>query len=175
MTIVWISVFLILLFRNVFGLCSLPCYRQNTVYGRVNEDGSPIIPGLERENNRTTSVFTLHGRFLFYQECYARSGLFTVIRRNNGTHDLYSCGKTVVTNGFPDVIASFVTDLKIFEKSPTICDVCDGNFIPTMILRKDPGCNIPAVCRVQNDRQVQCSGCLAIPEEVLDDGLCCDS
>lgn len=36
-------------------------------------------------------------------------------RRNNGTHDTYSCGKTVVTNGFPDVIASFVTDLsKIF-------------------------------------------------------------
>ncbi|CAC5394921.1 ADAM22 [Mytilus coruscus] len=163
MKIVWISIFFLLFIRNVFGLCSLSCYRQNTVYGRVNEDGSPIIPGLLRENNRTTS------------ECYARSGLFTVIRRNNGTHDLYSCGKTVITNGFPDVIASFVTDLKIFEKPPTICDVCDGNFIPTMILRKDPGCNIPAVCRVQNERQVQCSECLAVPEEVLDDGLCCDS
>ncbi|XP_071123473.1 uncharacterized protein [Mytilus edulis] len=136
MTIVWISVFLALLFRNVFGLCSQPCYRQKTIYERLGDDGSPVNPGLVRENNRTTTVYTLHGRLLFYQECYARSGLFTVIRRNNGTHDTYSCSKIVVTNGFPDIVALFVTDWKTFEKPPTLCDACDGNFIPTMILGK---------------------------------------
>ncbi|VDI49253.1 Hypothetical predicted protein, partial [Mytilus galloprovincialis] len=159
-----------------FGICAFPCWQQNRGFARINEDGSDFFVGAVSKTNRTTLEVSVNGSSIFTQECYARSGPFTVIKRTFTSGDFYSCSKNIITNGFPDVLVSFVKPLKRFDSPPTVCDVCDGDF-PSLQLVKvqlpDIGCTIPSVCPVTSEGQIRCPECFQ-GSELFGDGVCCE-
>ncbi|XP_052085497.1 uncharacterized protein LOC127723090 [Mytilus californianus] len=169
------SIFVVLLFPLLFvlvdSLCNFPCsVRERQTYTSqygtfkfCRYNSSYLIRG--RGNNKEK------------QECYSRSGPFTVLSRNGNQ---YQCVKEVSLSG--KITWVYESKFKKYKYPPTICSICSPKLMRPVVyvvkgvslelakcLKPPPmGCNRPMNCPITDRRDVPCSGC-----EKYDDGQCC--
>ncbi|XP_071180440.1 uncharacterized protein [Mytilus edulis] len=123
------AVFLVVTFScQTIGQCVFPCSYQNRTYKYVEIGTNTTYEKavFSPPGNLTKVITYVNGIDPFYIECVHRSGPFSALRYNNGSHWLYRCIKDAFYGTDRDVIVMLTTDWEPISFYPTLCQVCNG-------------------------------------------------
>ncbi|XP_063416875.1 uncharacterized protein LOC134699144 [Mytilus trossulus] len=151
---------------------------QDRTYTRALSNRENLTRITFSSDDPTKLVMTDNGIVTGVEECFIRSSPFIILRRDipgNGTHSEYCCRKDAKYDDSENIRVTHYDQWKVFRDYPHLCDVCTGiDLTGTRAFAGcaiEIGCNIPLVCPVTMEGQVQC-GCddMGKPEN----GFCCD-